>query len=50
MKVVRKHATVMPKLAMMADFIALGSRRPEQADPPSALIRLIIGSVMRKCF
>ena len=49
-KVVIKHAVVTAKLIITADFIDLGSRQTKIGRLTISITRLIIGSVMRKCF
>ena len=49
-KVVTKHNDVTAKLIMTADFMDLGSRQTRIGRLIISITRLIIGSVMRKCF
>ena len=49
-KVAIKQAVVTPKLITIADFIDFGSRQTKIGRHTISMARLIIGSVMRKCF
>ena len=49
-KTVTKHADVVAKLIIMADFIDFGSRQTKIGRLIISITRLIIGSVIRKCF
>ena len=49
-KVVAKHAPTIAKLSITADFIDFGSRQTKIGRHTISITKLIIGSVMRKCF
>ena len=49
-KVITKHKDVIAKLIIIADFIVFGSRQTNIGKVINNITRLIIGSVMRKCF
>ena len=49
-KVVIKQAVVTPKLITIADFIDFGSRHTRIGRHTISMARLIIDSVIRKCF
>jgi len=49
-KVMTKHAAVVPKLIIMADFIDFGSRQTKIGRHTISITRLMRGSVIRKCF
>ena len=49
-KVVVKHAPTIAKLIIMADFIDFGSRQTKIGRHTISITKLMIGSVMRKCF
>ena len=49
-KVVRLHPAVRPRLIITADFMALGSRQTSTGRLTISMTRLMMGSVILKCF
>jgi len=49
-KIVIKQAVVAPKLIIMADFIDFGSRQTRMGRLIISITRLMMGSVIRKCY